>query len=241
MANANNIPFTGTQLLYDISYRKDKYAACDEFAMMLANLLLDNSIPARLRAITLNGTTTEAHTMVEYYDLFANKWSIADPTFGLLYFSKTAGAGLSVEEINSLLLNNSYSSIGPQFVTSMQSFWMTTYYLDPITLYWNYYAPGGNLTSLDNLYNNFPTTNDPLHFLNEQVLSAVVSQKGIYLFLFANPGDSATIQTASGIVTVKPRDNTLWGAAVDMRQDSTWTVVSASTGMRVFTPLRVLF
>jgi len=242
MANsATNIPIAGTQLSDNVSYMQNQYATCYDFAKVLVNLLLESSIPARLRAITLNGTTTEAHTMAEFYDPFVQKWSIADPTFGLLYFSKDTGAGLSVEEINSLVLNKSYSSIGPQFVTSLKSFWMTTYYVDPITLYVNYYGPGGNLTSLDDVINNLPTTNDPLQTLNEQVLRTVVSHKGVYLFLFANPGDSATLQTASGTVTVKPRDNTLWGGALDLRSDSTWTAVSAPTGMRIFTPVRVLF
>ncbi|MCU1308464.1 MAG: hypothetical protein JWN45_3159, partial [Acidobacteriaceae bacterium] len=143
-----NVPAPNTLLANEVQQRGlSNTADCVDYANVLLDLAYDSHILARRRNVSLTGNTFEGHTTVEYYDPFLQKWSVADATFGLMYFDDTAGVGQGVEEISALVTAQQFASVKPKYVTASGDYWMQNYYMDPLTLYLNPWVLGSSVPS----------------------------------------------------------------------------------------------
>ena len=231
-----NVPTAGTYLSQFIGNHggnPSQSTTCAWFAQTLLDEFTMNGIVARERNISLDGTGDD-HVVTEYWDPFNQKWQVADPTFGAIYFDPGSQVGQGAEDINGLLLSGELSSITPLFLTSYGDQYMTTYYMDPITLY-NEVDPFGMLNAQAKL-NYVP--NSPLPFLNDVTQDAVATT-GTFVFYFANAADSVTIQNGATDVVASPQNTEGWATSLDL---SNWTYLTATPeGMHVYTFKRVLF
>jgi hypothetical protein len=228
------------QMMVDHGEDPTQGTSCGWFAAALLDKFDMNEILARQRNITLNGTVT--HVITEYWDPFNQKWQIADPTFGLVYFDPNTQLGQGAEDINTLLLAGNYSSINALFVTSYGSQYMTAYIMDPITLY-NEVDPFVMLDVQEEL-NYLP--NSPLPFLTPVDLSQSVGTAGEYVFQFVNPTDTLVVQAAtsnlsdSAQVVVIPENSQGWSGAEYL--NTGWSILSSiPDGAQIFQFKRVMF
>jgi hypothetical protein len=207
---------------------------CTYYAYMLLDLLTANKLLGRYRTISLDGL--EVHAITEYWDPFNEKWEVADPTFGLVYFDPNSQMGQGAEDVGTLLRAGNLSAITPLFVTDNGSAFMTNYYMDPITLFNNPYPFGSNET-VALFYNYVP--NSPLPFLSPSSLG-VEGTWGIYVFQFANQTDSITINNAGELVTLTPQNSEGWVGTLILLNG--WFVTSpVPPGMNMYTFKRVMF
>ena len=231
-----NVPTAGTylyQFIDDHGSDPTQPTNCAWFAQALLDEFTMNGVVARERNISLDGTE-DGHVLTEYWDPFNQKWQVADPTFGVIYFDPDSQMGQGAEEINGLLLSGKLSSITPRFVTSYGNQYMTTYYMDPITLY-NEVDPFGMLNAQAKL-NYLP--NSPLPFLNDVTQNAE-GTTGTFVFHFASADDSVTILNNGVQEIVSPLNTEGWATSVDL---SNWSYATPPpAGMNVYTFKRVLF
>jgi hypothetical protein len=231
-----NLPTPGTYLYQMVANHggdPTQSVSCGWFAAALLDQFTMNGILARQRNISLDGT--DGHVLTEYWDPFNQKWELSDPTFGAVYFDSHTQLGQGAEDVNALLLAGNYSAINPLFVSLYGSQWMTSYYLDPITMY-NEVDPFGLLNATDEL-NYAP--NSPVPFLNPAPLS-VVGTAGDYVFQFANPTDSITALDGAGNHVISPVNNEGWASGVYL--STGWSILSAvPDGTQMFTFKRILF
>src|SRR5947209_6703499 len=226
-----NKPLAGSPLTSQVASRGITNATCLDYATVLTELLYQNHISARLRVITFNGTSFDAHTLTEYYDPFWGKWAVADPTFGVTYSDDATRRGQSVEDISQYVLSRQFSSIAVRPVTSYGTYFLTNYYMDPVLLYLNVVPPNGSLADIAN--------NPPDDFPTLQTENVVVGVSGVYLFRFSNQLETATISNSGTLLQVQPEDSTTWSASVYLSDG--WSFVSAPQDLQIFTLRRVLF
>jgi hypothetical protein len=230
---SNPIPIAGTPLYALVQSMGLTYATCWHFSTVLSAQLDMIGIGARLRTITLTGTTYESHTTVEYYDPFLDKWSISDPTFAVAYHDASTGISLSAKEISSLVNTGQFASISPQFFTQYRSQFMTMYYMDPITLYINVLPAGVTAAGLG------PQPNPADPYLTAQDMTTVAGLPGRYIAKLLNSGDTLVLQDGSRQIKLVPLSGTSWSTSVVL--GSGWTVQSSSTGVQLFTFKRIMF
>ncbi|HWE85518.1 MAG TPA: hypothetical protein VG267_11275 [Terracidiphilus sp.] len=234
--NFSDVPTPGSYLYQMVANHAGdptQNVACGWFAAALLDQFTMNGILARQRNISLHGT--DGHVLTEYWDPFNQKWELADPTFGAVYFDPDTQLGQGAEDVNALLLAGNYSAINPLFVSPYGSQWMTHYHLDPITMY-NEVDPFGMLDATDEV-NYLP--NSPLPFLNSVPLSTI-GTAGQYVFLFANSTDSITAQDGSGNHVISPANNEGWASSVYL--NTGWSILGGvPDGMQMYTFKRVLF
>jgi len=234
---ASNVPTPGSALAAEVALRRKTAADCTDFAFTLVWLLQEQHIYARTVSLTLDGTYSEGHTVVEYHDPFLQKWSVADPTFGVVYFDNVAQRGQSAMELSQDVFSESWSLIKPQFVTPNGDSYMTNYYLDPITMYLNVVAPGSTPPQ--------SVTHDPKQFLLP-FPSSSVNPHGYYKFGFGNSSETLQLDIptgpytpVSGVITVAPRDSTLWSTAYTLNNN--WFISSGPADAQAYTFRHVLF
>jgi hypothetical protein len=207
---------------------------CTYYAYTLLDLMTENQVLGRYRMLSLDGV--ETHAITEYWDPFNEKWEVADPTFGLVYFDAESQLGQGAEDVNALLRAGNLSAITPLFLTNNGSAYMTNYYMDPITLFNNPY-PFGDSDAVT-LFNSY-VPNSPLPFLNSSSL-AVEGTWGIYVFQFANQTDSITINNAGELVTLTPENTEGWVGTIILLNG--WYVTSpVPPGMNMYTFKRIMF
>jgi hypothetical protein len=237
LTGSTAVPIPGTYL-YQVFADHGKDPALGTSCGWYADALLDeftmNEILARQRNLSLNGTIT--HVITEYWDPFNQKWQIADPTFGLVYFDPNTQLGQGAEDINALLLAGNYSSINALFVTSYGSQYMTAYTMDPITLY-NEVMPFGMLNVQEEL-NYVP--NSPLPYLTAEDLSQSVGTAHDYEFQFANATDTLTVQSNSDSIVISPSNSQGWSG--EQYLNPGWSILSSiPEGVQIFHFKRVMF
>jgi hypothetical protein len=221
----------GTPLAAELALRQRSTANCVDFAYTLNGLLQQKSIYSRAVNITLDGTSFESHTTVEYYDPFWQKWSIADPTFGVVYFDSNANRGQGAAELNQYVFTQSWDQIKPLFVTPNGDSYMRNYYMDPITLYLNLVPTGG--AGQDSV------VHDPTEFLIPYQ-STSANPSGTYLFGFGDDTESLVLDNPLGpLITVDPDDTTVWSQAYSLNDN--WSIVSGPADAQAYIFRRVLF
>ena len=232
----SNVPAPGTYLYQFIANRGVNPAlstTCGYFAAALLDQFTMNNILARQREVTLNGAVN--HVTTEYWDPFNQKWEVADPTFGMVYFDATSAVGQSVEDVSALLAGSEYSAIKSLFVTPYGSLYATSFYMDPVTLY-NEPIPFGNYDYSGQM-NYLP--NSPLPFLNVVDLS-VMGTAGVYDFQFANPSDSVVIDNNSSSLTITGQNSEGWTSTQTLGPG--WQIVfPIPDGMNLYEFKRILF
>jgi len=226
-----NVPVAGTPLAAAVS--AGQAATCSQFASVLTTQMQQSGVGARARGLTLTGTSFEAHTLVEYYDPFLDKWAVVDPTFGLIYFNDAASVGQSADELSQLVNSSQFSSIYPGFLTSSGPLPVQAYYLDPITLFVNVFPAG----LANPVFGPQPNAPDP--FLMVQDVSTVLGVSGTYLVRFQSSTDTMTFRSGSTDITLSPLDGTKWSRAVSL--ESGWTIRSSAAGAQVYMFKRVIY
>jgi len=207
---------------------------CGTYAVTLLDQMTPNQILGRIRNITLDATP-DGHVIAEYWDPFNNKWQVADPTFGVVYFDPQSKIGQGAEDINTLLLAGNLSAITPLFVTNNGSAYMNNYYLDPITMF-NNVLPFGD--TKDGVYTYMP--NSPVPFLNATTLAAAQGNRGSYVFQFAQQTDEITINNAGSKLIVTPWNIYGWTAGIGLSQG--WYIITpVPQGMNMYTYKRIMF
>jgi len=232
---STNEAVPGSPLAAELAERNRTRADCTDYSYTLSGLLQQQHIYSRIVVITLNQTV--GHTIVEYYDPFWNKWSVADATFGVVYFDDGLQRGQSAAELNQYVDSESWDLIKPKFVTPNGDSYMTNYYMDPITLYLNLVPQGS--TEADSVIH------DPRQFL---LLFSPNSANphGYYLFEFGAINESLELNNppgpftpSSGVISVPAEDSTMWSAPYTLNDG--WSVVSASSDSEAYTFRRVMF
>lgn len=229
----SNLPTAGTPLADELRLRGRTQADCTDYAYTLVDLLQQKHIYARTVTLTLVGNAWVGHTPVEYYAPYLKKWSVTDPTFGLVYFDHAGQQGQSAAELSGYVVSESFSLIHPKFVTSNGDSYMRNYYLDPITLYLNV-VPQGSTPQMS-------VVHDPTQFLTP----VSPGTQGLYLFEFGNTSGTMQINDPSsgpytaGQVAMSAQNNTLWSWVVGLNDG--WTITTDPSNIQTFTPRRVLF
>ena len=228
----SNIPTAGSPLAKEVALRGRTAADCTDFSYTVIDLLQQQHIYSRRVVLSLVGNFWIGHTVVEYFDPFRTKWSVTDPTFGVMYFDDVAQTGQSAAELSQDVFTESFTSIQPKLLTSNQDQYLKNYYVDPITLFLNI-VPEGSTPQQSILH-------DPQEFM----LPATMGVSGFYVFEFA--GSSGTMQIinppgrfASGTFTIEPADSTRWSRVVALNDG--WTIENVAVGSQVFLMRRVLF
>jgi hypothetical protein len=186
MADRNNYPIEATVLADWVTSANRTQATCADYSLLLRKNFEDHSVLARVRNITLNGNGYENHTLVEFYDPFLDHWTVTDPTFAYIYWDSDH-TGKSVEELNAALLANMFGSVPLEFVTDYADQLATHYYMDPVTLFANYYEPESSTARTDN---------PPDDFLEEAALDRV-GAAGIYTFKAENADQKVLLNDGS--------------------------------------------
>jgi hypothetical protein len=233
MADLSNMPLPDTMLATYLQSVGRPQAVCSDFAAVLVSQLDQLGVNARLRGLTLTGTSFESHTTVEFYDPFVDKWSMADATFGFLLTDTATGVILSVEELSARANKGQFSLVTPVYLTQYGNYYAAHYYLDPISLYANALSPTTSKVSFG------PQPNSAEPFLNDLDLANSSGQPSKYLVKFQNPTDSIIFQNGPTAVTLSPSNGTQWSGAIQLQEG--WTVQSNSPGVQLFTFKRFVF
>jgi len=234
----NNLPTPGSPLAKETALRGRTYADCTDYAYTLVGELQKQHIYARRVVLTQVGGWLLGHTLVEYYDPFLTKWSVADATFGVVYFDDATQQGQSAMELSQYVFSESWSFIHPKFVTPNGDMYMTGDYLDPIAYFLNVLVQG----SLPQQ----SLVHDPKQFLVPVTLSSA-NPHGSYIFEFGNSSESMEIinpegpynTLQSGPLTLVPFDAVVWSNIFTFNDG--WSVTSAPPDVQAYTFRRVMF
>jgi hypothetical protein len=234
---STGVPTPGSYLYQFIaSHNGDptQKALCGWFAGTLLDQFNMNRITARMRNISLDGW--DGHVITEYWDPFNEKWSIADPTFGAVYFDPVNMIGQSAEDVSSLVQALNFDAADVLFVTSDNSYYMTSYYLDPLIMY-NNIDPFGMIDGNTEL-NYIP--NSPTPLLTDVTANAVSQPWQPFIFRFVNSTDQVQILNGDGnTLTIVPENSEGWAPSVELYR---WSFLSPlPSGMQVFTMNRYRF
>jgi hypothetical protein len=228
----SNLPAAGTPLATEVALRGRTAADCTDYSYTLIDLLQQKHIYARRVVLSLVGNFWIGHTVVEYFDPFRTKWSVTDPTFGVMYFDEGTQIGQSAAELSDDVFTESFSSIHPEFLTPSRDEYLKNYYVDPITLYLNI-VPEGSVPQQSILH-------DPQQFM----LPGNVGVSGFYVFEFADASGAMKIVNPagrfdSGTIPVEAENGTHWSRVAALNDG--WTIENPAVGAQVFTMRRVLF
>jgi hypothetical protein len=224
MADQHNYPVDGTPLAEWVAANNRTQALCNDYASVLQTELQDRLVLARVRNITLNGNGHENHTLAEFYDPFLEHWTATDPTFGYVYWD-TNHVGKSVEDLSAALLTDTFASVPLEFVTDYRDQLASSYYMDPVTLFANYFEPG-LITRTDNAPDNF------LEELSVERIGAA----GVYTFKLENTDQ--TVALNGGSVVLSGANGTLFTQAITLSEG--WQLGSTDS-VKIYTFKRLRF
>jgi hypothetical protein len=178
----SNVPLRGTLLEQEVRRAHKAQASCGDYAETLLEILTGNNVEARLRILSLDDTAT--HVVVEYHDPFADRWNVADPTFGVVYLNQTTQIGQSVEDISALVNAMNFDALDIVYVSPEKDFWLRDYFMDPLTCFLNPVPVGQG--ALD-------VVNNPMPYLQQHSLDDIENIPNFYLFGFQSSGQQATL------------------------------------------------
>jgi hypothetical protein len=227
-----NTPIPGSLLAQVVAQDGRTTAFCTEYAYTLAEELIGQRISIRVRSLTFDGTPFESHVTTEYWDPFLSQWITADPTFGIVYWDNSTGAGLSISQIETDVAAQNWSAITPYiiYVTNNGEIYSHNYYMDPILNYLNPIGPGA--TVVPN-----PVPNNPAPYMSTV---SSTGNAGNYLFSFQNSTDTVTISDpVNGTITLGPIAKTIYSQAVNL--NTGWKITSEPAGMEILQMNRYLY
>lgn len=223
----SNTPQPGTLLAQQVAADGNPKAYCKDYARALVAALAGQRITARIRTISFDGPVADDHVITEYYDPFLNYWFVADPTFGVVYWSQSTATGMSVSDLSSAVIAKNWSSITPviTYATNNSETYAHDYYMDPILIYLNPSPPGD--------LNPAPLTNSPVPYLTVHPASDV-GKWATWMFSFQKKTDAVTISDpVLGVITLAPLGGTSYSQAVIL--ETGWSVKSAPSGLQMLT------
>jgi hypothetical protein len=229
-----NNPTAGTPLAIVVAQDGRTTAQCVQYARTLAEQLIGQRIATRVRSLTFDGTAFEQHVTTEYFDPFLQKWIVADPTFGVVYWNPNTLAGLGVNDIASAVVGLQWSTLQPYviYTTANGGIYAHNYYMDPILLYLNPISTGNTVATL-------PLPNSPAGYMTTHTAS-VIGTKGNWLFSFANSTDTVTISNPStGVLTYGPLGGTIYSQAINLANG--WSITSSPAGMQILSMNRYFY
>lgn len=146
MADDANNPYPGTLLAHFVALRlaelpgSQPQALCSDYATTLVQRLTDVGVTLsfRTRAIAFNDRAHDSHAVVEILDSETGRWSVLDPTFGLLILN-ASGLPATAGEISDAARGQNWKLLSFQFLTPAGGAYARAYYLDYPLLYLNVY------------------------------------------------------------------------------------------------------
>jgi hypothetical protein len=227
---STNSPIPGTLLAQVVAEDGVQWAFCTQYAETLARLFIGQRISTRIRSIVFDGTSSESHVTSEYYDPFLNKWIVADPTFGVVYWNPGIASGLSIDEISSAVAAQNWSYIQPfiTYITNNGALYAHNYYMDPILLYLNPLPTGVLAVQL-------PLANSPQPFFTVHATTDI-GTSGTWVFGFVNQTDRVTL---SGGSQYGPIGGTIYSQSLTLNIG--WSITSGPSGMQILTMNRYLY
>jgi len=225
-----NSPIPGTLLAQVVAEDGVQWAFCTQYAETLTRLFMGQRISTRIRSIVFDGTSSESHVTSEYYDPFLNKWIVADPTFGVVYWNPGIASGLSIDEISSAVAAQNWSYIQPfiTYITNNGALYAHNYYMDPILLYLNPLPTGVLAVQL-------PLANSPQPFFTVHATTDI-GTSGTWVFGFVNQTDRVTL---SGGSQYGPIGGTIYSQSLTLNIG--WSITSGPSGMQILTMNRYLY
>jgi hypothetical protein len=233
----SDVPVAGSPLDALLKQNSLTSATCAQYSAILQTQLVPLGVRSRFRYLTLTGTSYESHTTLEYYDPFAQKWSVADATFGFLFFDPTTQTGQSAEDVQSLVLANSFAGIHVTTVTTYGDGILRAYYLDPLTLYTNVLPPDITLISSG----LGPQPHSPFQFLQAVALDSIVGGPGgNYIFLFGDSSEQMQLVEGDGTGSnLGPTNGTLFSRGVATAAG--WMLESPPVDLTAYTFVRPVY
>jgi len=227
---STNSPIPGTLLAQVVAEDGVQWAFCTQYAETLTRLFIGQRISTRIRSIVFDGTSSESHVTSEYYDPFLNKWIVADPTFGVVYWNPGIASGLSIDEISSAVAAQNWSYIQPfiTYITNNGALYAHNYYMDPILLYLNPLPTGVLAVQL-------PLANSPQPFFTVHATTDI-GTSGTWVFGFVNQTDRVTL---SGGSQYGPIGGTIYSQSLTLNIG--WSITSGPSGMQILTMNRYLY
>lgn len=237
-APLTNIPVSGSPLAAEVALRGRYSASCVDFANTLLQQLAQNKIFGRKQTITLLGNSIVSHTTSEYFDPNTSHWTVADATFGLVYYDAAKGIGKSAGELSDIVARMTWSEVPFVLVTSNGQLYANAYYLDPITLYFFVLPAGGGVSG------DLPTS--PLPYL-DLVPPSQYGMQGFYVFNVPANAENVTLvnppgtkTSVTGTFSLDPLDGTSWSSAFTLNDG--WQLNGSSSSMvQAYTFRRFLF
>ena len=208
-AGNTDVTLADTFLHNNVQQTSSGAADCSDFANNLVVQLHKQGIVAHRRD-TVFGGGPEAHSVVEYWDPFLQKWAATDATFGMTFYdSSKSPATMGMGEIASALVQGTETSIPNTYVTSASvtaacpacfgEYWDMNYYFDPIL---NYLNP----LSISELYLELSAANNPAPFMLSETNPVGVA--ATYVFSFVNAADSVVINDGGSQIKIAPQPST---------------------------------
>jgi len=227
---ATNSPIPGTLLAQVVAEDGVPFAVCTQYAETLTRLFMGQRTSTRIRSTVFDGTTSESHVITEYYDPFLNKWIVADPTFGVVYWNPGIASGLSIDEISSAVATKNWGYIQQfiTYITNNGALYSHNYYMDPILLYLNPLPTGVLAVQL-------PLANSPQPFFTVHATTDI-GISGTWLFSFVNQTDRVTL---SGGSQYGPIGGTIYSQSITL--NTGWSIASGPSGMQILTMNRYLY
>jgi hypothetical protein len=225
-----NFPIAGTLLAQVVAEDGVQWAFCTQYAETLIRLFMGQRISTRIRSIVFDGTSSESHVTTEYYDPFLNKWIVADPTFGVVYWNPGITSGLSIDEISSAVAAQNWGYFQPfiTYITNNGALYAHNYYMDPILLYLNPLPTGVLAVQL-------PLANSPQPFFTVHATTDI-GTSGTWVFSFVNQTDRVTL---SGGSQYGPVGGTIYSQSITL--NAGWSIASGPSGMQILTMNRYLY
>jgi len=226
----SNYPTPGTPLAEEVADFGLTGASCTNFANTLVRLLSEKGIYSRRVSLVIVDWVT--HVVVEYWDPYVSGWSVADPTFGAVYFDSDLNSGQSAAHLSQDILSESFSDIKIQFVTPSGPWYMNNYELDPVTNFLNVVPQGAYIPGA--------AKNPPYQYL----IPTTPGQAGCFEFHMPDGSSSVTLDSPAtgkftiGEIVLRPLDDSGWqGVCVNQG----WSITSEPDGTALYAFRRVLF
>jgi hypothetical protein len=220
-----NVPLPGSTLEQVTKARGKAATDCVDFMNALVVELAKVGVLSRRLTLTVTGTFYEGHTLVEYYDPYQQAWSVADSTFGLIYYDEATQHGQSAVELQGYARASQWDAFKPEYVTTLGESIASDDYMDPATYFANIVPTGTDpLESVDV---------DPLNYLDLRDPGEVSGAVGYYLFKLPDTNSTIQVVDNGATINISSEPGTTWAHAYKFHNG--WQITSIPEGAQLYT------